>query len=268
MTIRVGIGGWVYAPWRGVFYPPALPQSRELHHASRQLTSIEINGTFYGAQKPASFRRWRDETPEDFVFSLKGPRYATHRRVLAESGPSIERFLASGVFELGPKLGPILWQFPPTTRFDRENFAAFLALLPPRRDGTALRHVIEVGHASFADEAFAALLRDFGVAVALVDSERRPLIAEITADFVYARLRRLTAEVPTGYPPADLDAWAERFREFAAGDGAAAPRGRKSPAAADRDCFVYFINGAKERAPAAATALIERLDQSPRNSPR
>src|SRR5207253_8476994 len=138
--IRVGIGGWVYRPWRGVFYPKGLPQARELAHASRQLTSIEINGTFYGTQKPESFLRWAEETPDDFVFSLKGPRYATHRRVLAEAGSSIERFFASGVLELKSKLGPILWQFPPTKAFDADDFAAFLGLLPPRLDGTTLRH--------------------------------------------------------------------------------------------------------------------------------
>src|SRR5205823_14071097 len=138
--IRVGIGGWVYRPWRGVFYPEGLPQARELAHASRQLTAIEINGTFYGTQKPDSFLRWAEETPDDFVFSLKGPRYATHRRVLAEAGPSIERFFASGVLGLKSKLGPILWQFAPTKTFDADDFAAFLTLLPQRVDGSALRH--------------------------------------------------------------------------------------------------------------------------------
>jgi uncharacterized protein YecE (DUF72 family) len=247
MTIRVGIGGWVYAPWRGSFYPPGLPQARELAHASRAVTSIEINGTFYGAQRPDSFRRWRAETPEEFVFSLKAPRFATHRRVLAEAGPTIERFFATGVLELGPKLGPILWQFPPTKRFDPEDFAAFLALLPRRRDGRTFRHVLEIGHDSFADAAFAALLRRFEVAVALVDSERHPLITEVTADFIYARLRRSEAAEATGYAPAALDAWATRLRDLA---GA-------------RDGFVYFINGAKERAPAAARALLERFGAAP-----
>lgn len=245
MPIRSGIGGWVYPPWRGTFYPPGLAQARELDYASRRLTSIEVNGTFYGAQKPASFRRWRAETPEDFVFALKGPRFATHRRALGEAGASIERFFASGVFELGEKLGPILWQLPAMTRFDKDNLAAFLALLPQRRDGREIRHVIEAGHPSFADDAWPALLRGFGVAAAIVDSDRHPLLVETTADFFYARLRRCKADEATGYPPAALDHWAERCRGWAAEDG--------------RDGFVYFINGAKERAPAAAEALIARL---------
>ncbi len=245
MPIRVGIGGWVYPPWRGIFYPPGLVQARELSHASRRVTSIEINGTFYGAQKPASFRRWRAETPDEFIFALKGPRFATHRRALGESGPTIERFFASGVPELGPKLGPILWQLPPTTRFDKDNLAAFLTLLPRHRDGSEIRHVIEAGHPSFGEEAWPALLRDFGVAAAIVDSDRHPLIVESTADFYYCRLRRCQTEEATGYPPAALDEWAQRCRGWAAEGG--------------RDGFVYFINGAKERAPAAAEALIARL---------
>jgi uncharacterized protein YecE (DUF72 family) len=243
VTIRVGIGGWVFAPWRGSFYPPGLPQAQELRHASRQLTSIEINGTFYGAQRPESFRRWREATPDDFVFSLKAPRFATHRRALAEASPSIERFFGSGVLELGAKLGPILWQLPPTKRFEAEDLAAFFGLLPRQLEGRAIRHVIEARHASFADPDFPALLRRFEVAVALVDSDRHPLFDEVTADFIYARLRRSAAEEPTGYNLAALDQWAARLSALADG----------------RDGFVYFINGAKERAPAAAQALIERL---------
>ncbi len=243
-TIRVGIGGWVFAPWRGIFYPPGLTQARELSHASRQVTAIEINGTFYGSQKPASFRRWHDETPDDFMFSLKGPRFVTHRRDLATAGPSIERFFASGVLELGEKLGPVLWQFAPFLRFDEEGFAGFLALLPREIEGRRLRHVVEVRHASFAAPGFPELLRRHGVAVALVDDEKYPMIDEITADFVYARLRRCVPEEPAGYSPDALDAWAGRSRQWCA-DG--------------RDCFVYFINGAKVRAPAAAQALLQRL---------
>src|SRR4029077_14087640 len=144
--IHIGIGGWVFEPWRGVFYPEGLTQKRELEYASRKLTSIEINGTYYGSQKPASFRKWHDETPEGFVFSLKGPRFATNRRALAESASSVERFFHSGVMELGAKLGPILWQFPATTKYEAANFAAFLALLPQKLAGRTLRHVLEVRH--------------------------------------------------------------------------------------------------------------------------
>jgi uncharacterized protein YecE (DUF72 family) len=246
--IRVGIGGWVFPAWRGVFYPPGLPQAQELAHASRRLTSIEINATFYGAQKPASFRRWHGETPEDFVFSVKGPRFATHRKDLAGAGPTIERFFATGVLELDQKLGPILWQFPPFARFAEGDFAAFLALLPRQVEGRAIRHVVEARHRSFFDEAALALLRRHSVALALVDDEGRPDFPGPTADFVYVRLRRTAASEPTGYAPAALDEWVGRFRAWATGGAETA-----------RDCFVYFISGAKERAPAAAEALIERL---------
>jgi uncharacterized protein YecE (DUF72 family) len=258
--IRVGVGGWVYAPWRGVFYPKGLPQAGELAYASRQLTSIEINGTFYRTQKPDSFRKWADETPDDFVFALKGPQFATNRRVLAEAGSSIERFFASGVMELKAKLGPVLWQMAPFKRFEPEDFAAFLALLPPRVDGKAIRHVVEVRHESFVTPDFVELLRKFSVAVVLVDSAKHPLFADVTSDFVYARLQRTEAKVTTGYSPAALDTWARRARIWADGGapddlpaiGGAAPK-------AKRDVFIYVISGAKERAPAAATALIERL---------
>jgi uncharacterized protein YecE (DUF72 family) len=245
-VIRVGIGGWVFPPWRGVLYPKGLPQARELHHASRQVTAIEINGTFYGRQKPESFRRWHDDTPDDFVFSVKGPRFATHRRDLATAGPSIERFLESGVLGLRDKLGPILWQFAPFLRFEEAGFAAFLELLPHEIDGRALRHVVEVRHASFAAPAFGELLRRQRIAVAFVDDEKYPAIDEITADFVYARLRRCALEELTGYSPQALDGWADRARQWCEGG---------------RHCFVYFINGAKVRAPAAAQALIERVSR-------
>jgi uncharacterized protein YecE (DUF72 family) len=259
--IRVGIGGWVFPPWRGVFYPPGLAQARELEHASRRVTAIEINGTFYGAQKPESFRRWHDATPDDFVFSVKAPRFATHRRDLAGAGPSIDRFVGGGVLELCDKLGPILWQFPPSTRFDESDFAAFLALLPHEVDGRALRHVVEVRHDSFVDARFVALLRRHRVAAALVDSDKHPLLADVTADFVYARLRRTVASEPTGYPPAALDAWAERFRQWSrGGEPGDPPRLLSEPAGtAARDCFVYFISGAKEHNPAAAEALLQRV---------
>jgi uncharacterized protein YecE (DUF72 family) len=266
--IRVGVGGWVFAPWRGTFYPPGLPQSRELEYASRQLTAIEINGTFYGSQKPASFRRWRDETPDDFVFALKGPRFATHRRELSEAGASIERFFASGVLELGGKLGPVLWQFPGIKRFEPEDFGAFLALLPARVEGRTIRHVVEVSHQSFAAPAFIDLLRKHGVALALVDSADRPAMFDVTADFVYARLRRSVEQEPAGYPQSALDAWAKRLKTWTAGgEPNDLPRihAKPAPAAKARDCFVYFIGGAKVRAPAAAQALLRNLGNSQKN---
>lgn len=243
--IRIGIGGWVFPPWRGTFYPKGLRQASELDYASRHVTSIEINGTFYGAQKPASFRRWRDETPEDFVFSVKGPRFATHRRALAESASSVERFLDSGVGELGAKLGPILWQFPATTKYEEANFAAFLALLPPKLDGRKLRHVLEVRHDSFADPGFAKLLGKHNAALAFIDAENQTAFEETTADFAYFRLKRAAEDVPTGYAPKALDGWIARAKTIAK----------------TRDCFVYVINGAKVRAPAGAMALIERLSK-------
>jgi uncharacterized protein YecE (DUF72 family) len=240
--IRVGVGGWVYAPWRGVFYPPGLPQARELGYASRRLTTIEINGTFYGPQKPASYRRWHDETPEGFVFSLKGLRVATHRSDLAGAGPAIDRFIASGIVELRDKLGPILWQFPPSARIDEGALAAFLELLPHHIEGRALRHAVEFRRSGGATAAVIELLRRHKVAL-IVDDSR--LDFEITSDFVYAHLRRCADDEPDGYPPEALDGWAQRLRERSA-QGAC-------------DYFVYFISGAKIRAPAAAQALLQRL---------
>ena len=260
--IRVGIGGWVYEPWRGTFYPKGLPQVRELAHASRSLTSIEINSTFYASQKAASFRRWAAETPDDFVFSLKGPRYTTHRRVLAEAGSSIERFFASGITELKHKLGPVLWQLPPTKAFNPDDFGAFLAFLPRSLDGLTIRHAVEVRHASFMTPDFIALLRKHAVAPVLVDSDKHPMIADVTSDFIYARLQRTTEKMRTGYPPAALDTWAKRAQAFANGDAPAdlATLAEPSRSKSKRDVFVYMISGAKVRAPAAAMALIERLN--------
>jgi len=270
-AIRVGVGGWTFAPWRGTFYPKKLAQARELEYASRQLTSIEINGTFYGSQKPQSFRRWRDETPEDFVFSVKGPRFATHRREFSDAGASIERFFASGVLELGEKLGPVLWQFPGTKRFEPEVFRVFLEQLPASIEGRRIRHVVEVSHESFAVPEFIDLLRGHGIALALIDSGDRPGMFDLTADFVYARLRRSIEDEPTGYAQSALEKWAERFHAWAAGgepkDLAHVHPDPAHPTKA-RDCFVYFISGAKIRAPAAARALIERLSSSASMQPR
>jgi uncharacterized protein YecE (DUF72 family) len=259
--IRVGVGGWTFEPWRGVFYPKGLAQTRELEYASRQLTSIEINGTFYGSQKPSSFRKWFEETPDDFVFSLKGPRYATNRRKLGEAGESIERFLKSGVTELGPKLGPLLWQFAATKKFEEEDFAAFLALLPKEHEGHALQHAVEVRHDSFLDPKFVALARRFGAAVVYADSEKYPAIADVTGPFVYARLQKSQDDEPAGYAPSALDDWTARLRRWGEGNEPDdLPRvGPASKPSKSRAVFAYVISGAKVRAPAAAMALIERL---------
>lgn len=260
-SIRVGIGGWVFAPWKETFFPPRLPAARALEYASRQVTAIEINGTFYRTQTAASFKRWHDETPDDFVFSIKGLQYITVRKELGETGPSLQRFLDSGLTELRGKLGPVLWQFRPTYAFDPAAFEAFLELLPRQIDGLALRHAVEVRHSSFADPAFVALLRRHNAALVFADSDKHPMLFDATADFVYARLQRARAEEPTGYPADELDLWAARAKTWAAGgEPEGLPRsGPPAAAGGPRDCFVYMINGAKERAPAAARALLERL---------
>jgi uncharacterized protein YecE (DUF72 family) len=259
--IRVGIGGWTFEPWRGVFYPKGLPHARELEYAAQHLTSIEVNGTYYGSQKPESFRRWAAETPDGFVFSLKGPRFATNRRVLAEAGDSIKRFMDSGVTELKDKLGPILWQFAPTKKFEPADFSAFLALLPHESAGLRVRHVVEVRHESFVTADFVKLARAAKVAIVLADSEKFPLIPDVTADFVYARLQCAAETVATGYTTRALDQWAARARAWEKGSApddleslAGKPPERKA-----REVFIYMINGAKVRAPAAAMALIERV---------
>ena len=243
--IRVGVGGWTFEPWRGLFYPDELPQKRELAYASRRLTSIEINGTFYRNQSPASFAKWRDAVPAGFVFTVKASRYCTNRKVLGEAGESIAKFADQGIVELGDKLGPILWQLAGTKKFDPDDMAAFLALLPASRDGVPLRHAIEPRHESFRDPAFFALCRKAGVAVVFADDETYPCFDEQTAGFTYARLQRTRESEPEGYPAAELAQWAETAREWAAGG---------------RDVYAFFISGAKVRNPAAAQALIARLN--------
>jgi uncharacterized protein YecE (DUF72 family) len=260
-TIRVGIGGWTYEPWRGTFYPDKLPQKRELEYASRQLTSIEINGTFYGAQKPETFAKWRDETPDGFVFSLKAPRFATNRSVLADAGRTIARFFAGGVMELEDKLGPINWQFLPSTKFDPADFEAFLRLLPKEVEGRPIRHVVEVRHASFQSPDFIALVREHGVAVAIAAESAYPQIADATAPFVYARIMGTKQAVEFGYTDAALDAWAARARAWASGamaDGLDSVEPRSADGKA-RDVYIYVISGHKVRNPAAAMALLRRI---------
>jgi len=259
--IRVGIGGWNYPPWRGTFYPKGLPQAKELEFASRALTSIEINATFHRLQKPNSFRKWADTAPDGFMFAVKAWQFATAKRELAEGAPLIEKFLNSGFTELGKKLGPILWQFTPARKFDLENFKAFFSLLPKELNGIALRHAIEVRHDSFCVPEFVKLARKHSVAIVLADSEKYPLIADPTADFIYTRLQRTNEKIATGYVPKSIGEWAKRAKDYESGSApkylpmvAAAPAPKKK-----RDVFVYFISGDKVRAPAAAMALIEQL---------
>ncbi len=259
--VRIGIGGWVYEPWRGTFYPDGLAQKRELEFASRRLNSIEINGTYYGSQKPETFRKWHDETPADFVFSLKAPRFATNRKVLADAGGSIERFLTGGLLELKDKLGPINWQFMATKKFESRDFEAFLNLLPASHDGRALRHAVEVRHASFCNAEFTDMLRARGIAAVISGDGEYPQIADLTAPFVYARILGTVETEPLGYDDAALDRWAAQARAWAQGGR---PHGLKTietaiPPAMPRDVYLYVISGHKARNPLAAMALIARM---------
>lgn len=265
-SIRVGIGGWTYAPWRNNFYPPKLVQRRELEYASRVLTSVEINGTYYGAQKPATYAKWSAETPEGFVFSLKAPRYTTDRRTLADAGKTIEDFIDGGLAELGDRLGPILWQFPTYKSFEADDFAGFLDLLPRELNGYRLRHVLEVRHVSFMTDAYFALARRHRLPSAFTDSSTYPSFADLTGDFVYARLMRSESAIASGYRPEALDAWARRAQLWSAGSepddlprvqavSATAAKTKKS-----RDVYIYFISSAKERNPAAAMLLAQKLN--------
>jgi uncharacterized protein YecE (DUF72 family) len=241
--IRIGIGGWTYPPWRGVFYPDKLPQSKELEYASQALTAIEINATFYGRQKPKSWENWEKVAPEGFQFAVKGSRYCVMKSKLAEAKEGLAGFFDQGFAALGPKLGPILWQFTHYRRFDSDDIAGFIDLLPEKLDGIALRHVIEPRHKSFEDEKFFDLCRARNIAVVFEDSDDYPCIDADTADFAYARLQRMHEEVLTGYEDAALAGFAKRAREWQ-------KRG---------DAYIFMINGAKVRAPAAALALQERL---------
>ena len=241
--IRVGIGGWTFEPWRGVFYPKGLSQKKELEFAAGQLTSIEINGTYYSTFKPPSWIKWREETPAGFVFAVKASRFCTNRKELGGAGESVERFINQGLHELGPKLGPINWQFMGTKKFDPKDFAAFLKLLPKEVKGVKLRHALEVRHESFQSEAFYELARKHNAAIVFADDDDFPKIDQATADFSYARLMRTKEDVATGYSAKDIDGWAKQAKAWAK----------------NGDAFVYFISGAKVRNPAAAEAMIARV---------
>jgi uncharacterized protein YecE (DUF72 family) len=262
--IRIGVGGWTFEPWRGVFFPEGLRQKDELAYMSRRLTAIEVNGTYYGLQKPETFAKWASEVPDDFVFTLKGSRFATNRRVLAEAGESVDRFVNQGIAELGDKLGPLLWQFAPTKKFDAADFEAFLALLPRTLNGRDLRHCVEVRNPTFLDPAFIALLRKHEVAPVFADHFTYPAIGDVTTDFVYARLQTGSDDIETAYSPGDLDTWAGRLTEWAKGGSPAhmevdpAHRLKAQP----RDVFAFIIHEGKVRAPAGAQALIKRIDPS------
>ena len=258
--IRVGVGGWDYEPWRQTFYPPGLAKTRQLEHAAARLTAIEINATYYKLQKPELFAKWAKAVPDGFKFALKASRFCTNRKLLAEGGEGMQRFCSQGFTELGDKLGPIVWQFMETKKFDPDDFQAFLRLLPASQDGVPLRHAVEVRHESFRDPAFVEMARAAGVAIVFGDGKEFPCVADLSGEIAYARLMGAAAEIDTGYDAAGLDHWAEIARGWAAGES---PPGL--PYVADpapvrpRETYVFFISGAKERNPAAAMALIERL---------
>lgn len=261
-AIRVGIGGWTFEPWRGVFYPQGLAHAKELAYAAEHLTAIEINSTYYSTQKPESWRKWGEAAPDGFVFTAKASRFCTNRRVLADAGDSIAKFMGQGLDQLGDKLGPLLWQFMPTKRFDREDFGAFLNLLPGRLGGRPLRHALEVRHESFVDPAFVDLARDHGVAIVFADHAEYPAIADLTADFVYARLQQSRENETAGYAPADLDHWVDVAQSWARGhrpEGLHYAGARTPPMKNGRDAFIFFIGSAKVRNPQAALELIARV---------
>lgn len=264
--IRTGIGGWTYPEWRGgMFFPEGLRQADEQHYATRAVSVIEVNGTFYRLQTADSFARWRKIAPPGFVYSLKGSRFATNRKVLATAGESIERFVGQGIVELGDMLGPIVWQLAATKRFDPDDIGAFLALLPSEHEGVALRHAIEIGHESFACAEFVDLARKAGVAIVFSEADNRVSIADRTADFAYLRMQDMKSDCPTGYPPEGLDRIAGLCRAWEAGEALDGLPYAGTPAdSAGRagDVFAMMINGAKERAPAAAMALAERLGET------
>jgi uncharacterized protein YecE (DUF72 family) len=258
--IRVGVGGWDFDPWRQTFYPPGLSKAKMLDHAARHLTAIEINATYYKLQKPELFAKWRDAVPDGFKFAIKGSRFCSNRKLLGDGGEGMERFCGQGLSELGDKLGPILWQLMATKRFDPDDISAFLALLPRSIAGVPLQHVLEPRHESFRDPTFVALCREAGVAIVFGDSEAYPNVPDVTGPIVYARIMRARAELEQGYEPADLDHWAAVAKAWERGESPPGFSYVGDPAPVQpRDTYVFFISSAKERNPAAAIALIERL---------
>lgn len=262
-TIRAGMGGWTFEPWEGTFYPDKLAKKRQLEYASRQVPTIEVNGTYYSGFTPATYAKWHAETPDGFVFSIKGNRFVTNRKVLAEAAESMAKFFGQGLEELGPKLGPIVWQFAPTKKFDPDDFEGFLKLLPDKHAGLPLRHALEVRHASFAVPEFVALAKKHKAAICYAHHHDYPEFADVTADFVYARLQKGEDYVPTAYAPKALDGWVKRAKLWAEGsqpdDLPLADPDSKPPKKSSRDVFVYFIHEGKLRAPQGAMAFMERV---------
>lgn len=256
------MGGWTFAPWRGVFYPKGLRQAAELEFASRHVTAIEINGTYYSTFKPDSWARWREATPEGFQFTVKASRFCTNRKLLGEMGPALEKFMTQGMTELGDRLGPILWQFMGTKKFEPDDFEAFLQSLPRTQDGVAIRHVVEPRHDSFKTSEFTALCRKHDVAIVLADHAAYPMIPDVTGPVVYARLQTGSDDIETGYRPQDLDLWAKRLKAYAEGgqpaDLPAVDAANPAPKT-PRDVYAFVIHEGKVRAPQAAMALLERV---------
>jgi uncharacterized protein YecE (DUF72 family) len=259
--IHIGIGGWDFDPWRGTFYPEGLAKAKQLQHLGTRLNATEVNATYYGSMTPATFAKWRDSVPDGFRFALKASRFCTNRKKLGEAAESIGKFCAQGFTELGDKLGPILWQLAPTKKFDADEIRDFLMLLPTSREGIALRHALEVRHESFLCREFVALARSSNIAIVFADHETYPEIADLTADFVYARLQQAKEAEPAGYSSGALDRWAEVVRTWAKGES---PAGLDYVSDANapqtpREVFTFFISGDKVRNPAAAEALGKRV---------
>ncbi|WP_312405501.1 DUF72 domain-containing protein [Rhizobium sp.] len=257
-TIRTGIGGWTFEPWEGTFYPEKLAKKRQLEYAASKLSVIEVNGTYYGSQKPETFAKWASEVPNGFIFSLKASRFTTNRKILADAGESIEKFLTQGLVELGDHLGPLLWQFAPTKKFEPEDFEAFLKLLPEKMEGLPLRHVVEVRHDSFKVPEFVALLEKYNIAPVCAEHFDYPMIADVTADFVYARLQKGSDDIPTCYADGDMKEWAKRLTTWAEGgvpNSLPLVDEKRAVKKELRDVFAFFIHEGKVNAPQGAMAM-------------